>query len=226
MKKIIMIFGPPGSGKGTQANLLAGKLGLIHFDTGRYIEQVVHDSTRKNDAEIQRERKAFDSGKLNSPAWVYKIMVAKTQDLIKSSFGMIFSGSPRTTFEAFTEGKRKGLIEMFEKGYGKENVVPIYLKVRPATSIKRNSNRLVCSVCGLPALANVDHRKGCPVCNGKLHRRTLDVPAVIKVRLKEYDERTKPILEGLKKRGYRIITVNGEQVPYKVFETILARLHK
>ena len=47
MNKAIIIYGLPGSGKGTQANLLADKLGLIHFDTGKYLERIVHDPANK-----------------------------------------------------------------------------------------------------------------------------------------------------------------------------------
>ena len=60
MNKAIIIYGLPGSGKGTQANLLADKLGLIHFDTGKYLERIVHDPANKKNKIIRRERKNFD----------------------------------------------------------------------------------------------------------------------------------------------------------------------
>jgi len=59
MRKVIIIYGPPGAGKGTQANLLAGKLGLIHFDTGRYLEQILHDPEKQNNSEIKKAREIF-----------------------------------------------------------------------------------------------------------------------------------------------------------------------
>lgn len=226
MKKVFIIYGPPGSGKGTQANLLAGKFGLIHFDTGKYIEQVVHDPANKNNRTIQRERKNFDSGKLCTPSWVLKITRDKTKDLAKAGFGLVFSGSPRTLFEAFGDGKNEGLIGVLEKNYGKKNVMPFLLKVASKTSVKRNSSRLVCSVCGTPVLANNCLGSSCPLCAASLRRRTLDVPEVIKVRLKEYRERTAPIVSGLKTRGYKITEINGEPPPYKVFAEILKKLGK
>ena len=54
MKKTIIIYGPPGSGKGTQAELLARKFPLIHFDTGRYIESIIRAPGATKDPVIQR----------------------------------------------------------------------------------------------------------------------------------------------------------------------------
>ena len=49
-KKVVVIYGPPGSGKGTQANLLAWTKNFIHFDTGKFLVQVVNDPDNKNDS--------------------------------------------------------------------------------------------------------------------------------------------------------------------------------
>src|SRR3989344_5922357 len=110
MKKVIIVYGPPGAGKWTQANLLAGKLGLIHFDTGKYLEQTVHDPENQNNPEIKKEKEIFDSGKLLTPSFVLKIISQKTKEVSKSSFGIVFSGSPRTLYEAFGDEKNQGLI--------------------------------------------------------------------------------------------------------------------
>lgn len=224
MKKVVIIYGPPGAGKGTQANLLANALGFIHFDTGRYLEQVVHDPANKKDRIIQRERKLFDDGILMTPSFVLKVTRKKTEELARAGFGLIFSGSPRTEFEAFGDHQNTGLIEVFEKLYGRKNITPVLLKVKPATSITRNSSRLVCATCGTAVMAQGCVGKMCPLCGSSLRRRTLDVPKVIKVRLVEYAKRTKPILVGLRKRGYKILEINGEPLPYKVFRTILSKL--
>ena len=223
----IIIYGPPGSGKGTQAKLIADKLGLIHFDTGRYIEQVVHNPVNKNDKIIQRERKLFDSGILCSPSWVLKIVSEKTRQLAKIGFGVVFSGSPRTLYEALGNKNQSGLIDVLEKNYGRENVFVFNVDISDKNSIKRNGNRLMCSVCGIQLLAtfkDVGRLKMCPFCGGKLYRRTLDKPEIIKVRLKEYRERTLPIQKELKKRGYKIININGEPLPEKVFQAIFKKL--
>src|SRR5216684_407270 len=71
-KIVVMLYGPPGSGKGTQANLIADKLDLVHFDTGKFLEAAVHDPKRQKEKIIQRERKLFDSGILMTPSFVTK----------------------------------------------------------------------------------------------------------------------------------------------------------
>ena len=221
-----MFYGPPGAGKGTQANLVAGKFGLLHFDTGKFIEQHVHDPENSRDKTTQEEKNNFDSGKLCTPSWVLKIVRGKTSHLSNAGFGLTFSGSPRTMFEAFGDKKNKGLMEVLEKDYGKKNIILFLLKVSPKTSIFRNSHRLMCSNCGTTILASKHKGKSCPICSGKLVRRTLDVPDVIKVRLKEYKKRTAPILAGLKKRGYKITAISGEALPHQVFSKIISKILK
>src|SRR3989344_2723586 len=218
MKKVIIVYGPPGAGKGTQANLLAGKLGLIHFDTGKYLEQLVHDPDLKNNPEIQKAGKIFDSGALVTPSFVLKVTAKKTKEIAKSGFGVVFSGSPRTLFEAFGDAKNEGLINILEKKFGKKNISILLLKIDPRISILRNGHRLVCSVCKIAILySDASHQhKTCPLCGGKLYKRTVDNPKVFETRIREYQERTAPILSGLRKRCYKIIEINGEPLPYKV----------
>ncbi len=222
----IIIYGPPGSGKGTQAQLLADKLGLIHFDTGRYLEQIIYNPINARNKIIQAERKLFDSGMLLTPSWVLKILSEKTKKISKSGFGIVFSGSPRTLYEAFGDKKIKGLVDVLEKHYNKKNILIFKIDVPESASVKRNSNRLICSVCGTQVLSKLLNFKTfklsmCPFCGGKFYRRTLDNPETIKIRLKEYNERTLPTIKKLEKRGYKIIRINGKSVPSKVNKSIL-----
>jgi adenylate kinase len=225
MSKIaIIIYGPPGSGKGTQAKLLAEKLGIIHFDTGKYIEQVIYDPANKKNKIIQRERKLFKSGILCTPEWVLKIIKEKTKKLAQAGFGVVFSGSPRTLYEVAGDRKQKGLIDFLKKYYGKKNIFIFNLDIPHKSSVKRNSRRLICSVCGAQLLATfreVANLKNCSFCGGKLYRRILDKPETIKIRLKEYYQRTLPIAKELKKRGFHIIRINGGPLPAKVNQAIL-----
>lgn len=226
MKKALIVYGSPGAGKGTQANLLAAKLGLIHFDTGKFMEQTVHDPANVNDPVIQKQRKNFDTGKLCDPAWAYNIVAEQTRRIHGSDLGIVFSGSPRTELEAFTaEGGTRGLVDLLEDLYGRDNVHVIYLKIKPETTVYRNSNRLLCSVCGTPVMYLPEAQpKICPICGGAFRKRTLDTPDVIKVRLQEFEKRTAPILAKLRERGHKIIEVDGESLPYVVFATILEKL--
>ncbi|MBI4034114.1 MAG: nucleoside monophosphate kinase [Candidatus Brennerbacteria bacterium] len=223
VKQAVIIYGPPGSGKGTQADLLARKYGFIHFDTGRHIESVVHDPARQKDSIIRRERKLFDTGILCTPSWVLKIVRDATKRISEAGYNIVYSGSPRTLFEALGDKRNRGLLAELGKLYGRKNVKIIRLKVGSKTSIKRNSNRLVCSVCGLPILA-ASKLKNCSFCSGPARRRTLDKPEVIKIRLKEYEERTLPIVKEAKKTGIKVMEINGEPVPYKVHGEAVKKL--
>ena len=68
--------------------------------------------------------------------------------------------------------------------------------------------------------------KHCPLCGGKFYKRSLDNPAVIKVRLKEYHERTEPIVKFAKKLGYHVVVMDGKPVPYLVYKKIYGYLNK
>jgi len=226
MKKAVIIYGPPGAGKGTQANLLACKDDFVHFDTGKYLEQVVHDPANKKNKMIQRERKLFDSGILMTPSFVLKVVRDKTTEIAEAGFNVVYSGSPRTMFETLGDKKNKGLIAHLEKLYGKKNIAVIFLKVQARHSLTRNANRKICALCGFAILYSKETKniKNCPLHGGKLRTRTLDKPSVIKVRLKEFKERTLPIINMLKKRGYKINMVNGEPLPYTVHANIVRHL--
>lgn len=222
MKKIVVIlYGPPGSGKGTQANLLASKLGLIHFDTGRFLEAIVNDPARQKEKIVKHERRLFDGGRLMTPSFVLREVAKEVKRIGGADWGVIFSGSPRTVPEA------KELLPVLERLYGKKNIYIFTLKMPADFSIRRNSNRLVCSVCGYTLLAQYyPHAKPehCPVCGGRFYRRTLDKPEIIKIRLQEYREGTEPVLNVLRKRGYRVREINAQPAPYKVLAKIYGHL--
>ena len=139
-KIAIIFYGAPGSGKGTQANLLANYFDLVHFDTGRFLESIVHDPKKQKSKIIKRERKLFDDGKLMTPSFVLQQIRSGVKAITKSGHGLAFSGSPRTFGEA------KILIPLLEKLYQKKNILVFELRIPEETSIKRNSNRIVCSI--------------------------------------------------------------------------------
>jgi adenylate kinase len=219
MAKALILYGPPGSGKGTQAGLLERNHEFIHFDPGRHIESLVRSPEAKKDPILKRERINFDTGKLCTPSWVLKIADEAITGIIKSGFNMVTSGSPRTMFEAFGEGKNKGLFAKMERLVGKENILVIVLDVESKDSVERNSARRLCSFCGLPVLKGAKLDK-CSFCAAPLYVRTLDKPEVIKKRLVEYQERTFPILARAKKEDYKVLKIDGTLPPYKVNEKI------
>jgi len=150
--KAVIIFGPPGSGKGLQATILSLTKEFIHFDTGKYIESIVFDPHFRKDTIICRERKNFEDGKICTPDWVLKITSERIVQLGKAGTNIVLSGSPRTFYEAFNKKNPAGLFEIFPKYFKKQNIKIILLESPELTSINRNSMRKVCSVCRLPMI--------------------------------------------------------------------------
>lgn len=215
-KVAIIIFGNPGSGKSTQAELLTKNFNFIHFNTGKFLESIVFDPKRQKEKAIQKERKNFEEGKLMTPSFVIKEIKKELKKIANVNMGLVFSGSPRTLYEA------QKIIPFLKKHYH-SNIIIIKLKISSNEAIKRNSNRLVCSVCGytlLSAYFNPKNIKYCPVCGGKMYKRVLDNPKTMQVRLKEYKNRTKPVFDFLKNNGFKIFEVNAKPAPYKIFERI------
>lgn len=223
----VVIFGYPGSGKSTQAQMLAEKFGFYHFNTGRFLENLVYDPRFAKHPDIKRERQLFEDGKLMDAEFTIDHIGKRIKELEKGGERIIFSGSPRTLAEAFgTKNHKKGFIDFLEDAYGKNGILYILLKVTPQESLERNSKRLVCSVCQTPLLGKTHANilSTCPFCGGKLYRRTLDNPKTILVRFKEYEEKTLPIIDQLKKRGVLVHTVPAHAMPYLVFKRISALL--
>src|SRR3989344_1179098 len=224
MNKAIIMYAPPGAGKGTQAKLLVEKFYLVHFDTGAYIENLVHDPVKLKSKTVQRERRIYDTGTLNTPSWVLKIVKQHTKEIHDAGLGVVFSGSPRTMFEAFGDAKTEGFISFLTRAYGKENIIFIQLIVDASKSVLRNNRRLVCSMCRSSVLGIYHHLKICPSCGGKLVKRTLDNPEKHKMRIEQYIQRTKPILQELRRHGYRIVSIDGTPMPYAVFRNIVKKI--
>jgi len=217
----VVFYGPPGSGKGTQAQLLADTLHLFHFDTGNLLRNLLNDPKYKDDENIKRERELNESGKLNTPSWVLDVVIKQVDNLAKLGQSIVFSGSPRNVFEAFGEEGRVGLLDFLVEKYGKEHVHIFYLQIPDETTVQRNTHRTICSVCKKPLL-DMEHKPTtCPFCGGAVEHRVDDTTEVIKQRLKEYHERTEPVIAESVKRGYNVIKLDGTPAPYKIHEAIM-----
>ena len=200
MVKALILYGAPGSGKGTQAGLLERNHEFIHFDPGRHIESLVHSTEAKHDPILTRERKNFDAGVLCTPSWVLKIADQAITGIIKSGFNMVTSGSPRTMYEAFGEGKNKGLFAKMVKLVGKENIIIIVLDVLDEHSVERNSSRRLCSFCGLPVLKGAKLDK-CSFCAGSFYVRTLDNKTTTVVPVLNYTGNVKLDVNNIQKKN-------------------------
>lgn len=216
MKKVVIIFGAPGAGKGTQANLVANKLDLIHFDTGSFLRHVIYDPENQKKPEIQRERATIESGHLATSSWVFGIVKSHIIKLSKLGVGIVLSGSPRKYEEA------KKLFPVLERLYGKKNIVVVALDIPESETIKRNTGRLECLVCHTPLMALGDWKsENCPSCGAKLSKRADDDVLIIRERIKTYHEETEPILKEVEARKIKLVHIDGSALPAVVFMNIL-----
>ncbi len=217
---VILLIGPPGAGKGTQADLLSEDFAFLHFETSKIIEEKFQKA-EASDKEMIEQYELFKTGKLNDPKLVRKWVMEELGKIGKNRKSIVFSSSPRTIFEA------EGEVPLLESLYGKENVYPINIEISDAESIKRNSNRRICKanrhpIPNFPEFAGI---KSCPKDGSEVVTRILDDPEIIKVRYATYLKETKPVLDFLEKRGYGIIEINGDQTIEAVHNDIMNKLH-
>ena len=241
-KAAVILYGPPGSGKGTQARLLADKFGFFHLDSGDFLRKLIYDPKNKKNKIIQRERKLNEAGKLQTPSFVLGVTSKRIKELIALGQSIVFSGSLRTFYEAFGYNAdqrglhadlrgRRGLVDILNANYGRKNIFIFILDIPEKETYKRNSERLTCSICKTALLGQSFQNKGCStescsICGGKIARRVDDNSGIIEIRLKEYHGRTSPIFKELKKRCYNLHTIDGTPAPYKIHEKICSVLKR
>jgi adenylate kinase len=224
-KKAVIIYGPPGAGKGTLAALLNKDFDYFYFDTGQYLRKLLYNPKLRDNKTIQKERLLNESGKLNTPAWVLEIVSQEAKRIMAVGWSIIFAGSPRTLFESFGDARHEGLMKILKRFYGLKNIFIFKLKIRDKTSIKRNSHRVICEICGQPSLFLYTGKlRCCAFCAGPLKKRPDDDLKVIKTRLIEYRERTLPIIKKLKEKGFQVFEIDAEPAPYKIYQKIVQRI--
>lgn len=216
---VIILIGPPGAGKGTQAELLAEKFGLFHFETSKIIEEKLNNAD-SNDEVLMEEKRKWTQGELNSPELVVEWIIERIKDFGIQKTGLVFSGSPRTMYEAERE------MPVLEEFYGADNLKIIHINLTKEESIKRNSSRRICRANRhpIPNFPTFKDLKSCPKDGSELVTRALDTAETISVRYETYLRRTHPVLSFVESRGHEIIEIEGEQDINNVFEDIVSAI--
>ena len=210
-----IIFGAPGSGKGTYASRLQSKLGVNIIAMGDIFREIM-----KEDTDLGREVRSYvEKGLLGPDSLTIQVLkqhIAK----IKSKKGFLFDGYPRTIEQA------KALETIAKIDVIIQLVVPDWI------IIERLSTRRICKNCG--EVYNIRYLKPkrdmiCDKCGGPLYQRPDDTPEVIKKRIEVYEQQTQPILQYYKEKTVPFIrfkTESLEMPPEAAVEEILKGLKK
>jgi adenylate kinase len=201
--KAIVLFGSPGSGKGTQAKLLTECLGIPHISTGEMLREGVRRGigvTPKTAAKMQAGILVKDE--------VVEAMVEERLSQPDAGNGFVLDGYPRTLAQA------EYLIRWLGERHSCELV--IHLAVDYNVIIARLTGRRECPRCGTPYNVVLRPPKVDELCDldgEKLVRRDDDREEVIRARLDAYDRQTRPVLEYLRNNGGRVIEVDASNDP-------------
>lgn len=201
MKKIIILLGVPGSGKGTQAKRLAEKYGYKHISTGDLLRALSKD--KNVDAKEKQGLEDMKTGKL-VPDWlVYKLTFRAIEKQLSEGRGVVLDGAIRSLDQA------KEYQKFFEEKKLEKEALAIEVVLSDEESFNRLTKRRVCAKCGelIPWLPTTKNLKVCPKCGGELITRQDDDAKVIRNRIVEQGNGAlKPIVEyyeglGLLKRA-------------------------
>ena len=211
----IVLFGPPGVGKGTQAKLLASKLNIAHISTGDILREAVSAGTELG----KRAKTILDAGQLVSD----DIMVGIIKEVLttdKCRNGFILDGFPRTIPQA------EALTSLL-----KELKIPldavVNMEIKDEVVVKRLGSRRTCKNCGRIYNLEVDKLSDaspCPNCVGILYHRDDDKPETVRARLKVYSGTTAPV-KNYYARFNLLHTVDAMGTADQINNAILGLLH-
>ncbi len=174
-KPIIILMGPPGSGKGTQAKQLALKYRFKHLSTGDLLRALMHEE-KPNKEELEEARESTAKGRLVADWLIFRLAFRAITLELTAHNGIVLDGAIRNVSQA----------EKFEKFFVAEKlwdqVRVFYLEVNEEELVRRLALRRVCEKCGAiyqkSATGDV-----CVACKGKLMQRADDSPEVMRARL-------------------------------------------
>ena len=204
----IIILGPQGSGKGTQAELIVDKFNLFYMEMGGYLRQLA-----KLDPNI--DKVVNKRGKLLSDNIVFALMSDYLSAKVPDRDNIIFDGYPRSV-------KQYELLKSWLKEAGKIINNAVVLEISEEESVKRLSARRIDKKTG-EVWNLITNLPGADVDPKNLYQRSDDKPNVIKQRLKAYHNTTKPLIEVFEREGI-LIKLNGERPINEIFNDIVSKL--
>ena len=209
-----ILLGPPGAGKGTQAEAIVNEFKIPHISTGDMFRKNIKEET-----ELGKKVKSYlDQGALVPD----ELTVAIVKDRISQADckdGFLLDGFPRTLDQA--DALDKMLSEM-----GQKVDCVINIQVKASLLVERAVGRRICKDCGqtFHLKFNKPAKEGiCDACGGQLYQRKDDVEETVANRIDVYEKQTEPLIEYYSKKGV-ILNINGEQSIEKVGSDIISGL--
>ena len=206
----IILMGPPGAGKGTQADNIVNKYGLVQISTGDLFRKAL------------REQNKFGIIARYFTQFGHLVPDDYTIEMVREHFkentyenGFILDGFPRTIIQARE-------LESIAKEFHFEIDAIINLAIPEEVLVRRLSGRRTCANCG--ATFHLEFKPPlvdgvCDKCGGELYQREDESEAAVKVRLETYNRQTKPLIDYYTMKG-TIININGDQPMEDVFKDI------
>jgi len=214
MSFFIVMLGPPGAGKGTQAAIIAEKCGIPHISSGNLFRDNMH-----NDTPLGRKAKEFmERGDLVPD----EVTIAMVEDRLSQpdcDNGALLDGYPRTPFQA------QALDDFLAEMGKKIDIVPL-IQVEAEELVNRLSGRWVCKAEGHVYHMAYNPPKKDKVCDldgSQLYQRDDDNRETVERRIKVYEQQTKPLIEYYQKKGL-LVEIDGKDPIEKVTENILREL--
>lgn len=205
MKKIILLMGIPGSGKGTQARKLMEQFGYVHISTGDLLRGLEQNPSA--DPEDKRMLQEMKAGKLVSDVLVLKLTFAAIEKALAEGHGVVLDGAVRTIAQA------QAFEQFVEERELKHDAIVIDIALSDETAVKRLTKRKVCSSCGhiIPYAPDNEHKMICEKCGGALVVRADDNPETIAKRMQEQGNTVmQPLIDYFEQKGM-LVRVNGEK---------------
>jgi adenylate kinase len=207
----IILFGPPGSGKGTQGDLIASRYGYPKISTGDLLRRAVQEKTALG----KKAEALMNQGKLVSDD-IVEGLVRERMASRDTRSGYLLDGFPRNLAQ----------VHSLEAMDGGRPEVAIEVDVDNRILIERMQSRLTCRSCGAIVNPNLKRPKvegRCDICGGELYQRSDDRPEVIAERFKVYEEQAEKIKAHYKAKSvYRRVDGSGsvEQVFARISEIL------
>lgn len=208
MKRVVILLGAPGSGKGTQAKRLSEAFQRPHVSTGDLFRENIREKTTLG----QRVKAFLDKGELVPDDLVLDMLFERVAQP-DCARGYLLDGFPRTLPQAEALQARLG---------ADAKAVVLHLVVSNETIIERAAGRLSCAKCGAVQHAKFSPPRAagvCDACGGELKQRPDDRPEVVRQRLRVYSDQTAPLVSFYQSKG-QLIDVDGDRPPGEVFRDL------